>query len=96
MGRKTSVYLSDEISGRVKASGLPIAELVRRGLDAGEPPELEATLRRVIRQELASPGHAGLPAQPADDEECPHPKARINKGLCGNCGTYVGTRTGGK
>lgn len=21
---------------------------------------------------------------------CPHPKARINKGLCGNCGTYVG------
>lgn len=24
--------------------------------------------------------------------DCPHPKARINKGLCGACGTYVGTR----
>jgi hypothetical protein len=21
---------------------------------------------------------------------CPHPKARIHKGLCGACGTYVG------
>jgi hypothetical protein len=23
---------------------------------------------------------------------CLHPKARINKGLCGACGTYVGTK----
>ena len=28
--------------------------------------------------------------------DCPHPRARINKGLCGNCGTYVGTTKGGK
>jgi hypothetical protein len=34
-------------------------------------------------------------AQPADSD-CPHPKARINKGLCGACGTYVGTTSGGK
>lgn len=27
-----------------------------------------------------------LPAE----EDCPHPEARINKGLCGACGTYVG------
>lgn len=26
--------------------------------------------------------------------DCPHPPARINKGLCGACGTYVGTREG--
>ena len=28
-------------------------------------------------------------------EACPHPKARINKGLCGACGTNVGTTKGG-
>ena len=32
----------------------------------------------------------------AAGSDCPHPKARINKGLCGACGTYVGTRTGGQ
>jgi hypothetical protein len=26
--------------------------------------------------------------------DCPHPPARNNKGLCGACGTYVGTREG--
>ena len=26
--------------------------------------------------------------------DCPHPSARINKGLCGACGTYVGKREG--
>jgi len=24
--------------------------------------------------------------------DCPHPKARVNKGLCGACGTYVGNQ----
>ena len=28
----------------------------------------------------------------AANGDCPHPKARINKGLCGACGTYVGTK----
>jgi hypothetical protein len=27
-------------------------------------------------------------------EPCAHPKARIQKGLCANCGTYVGTTKG--
>lgn len=54
MGRKTSVYLSDEIARRLEASPLPLAEVIRRGLDADdpEPPDLEVTLRRVIRQEF--------------------------------------------
>lgn len=26
--------------------------------------------------------------------ECPHPKARVNKGLCGACGTYAGKGSG--
>jgi hypothetical protein len=29
------------------------------------------------------------------DPDCPHPKARINKGLCGACGTNVGTKPAG-
>ncbi len=28
--------------------------------------------------------------------ECPHPKARVNKGLCGACGRNVGTKTGAR
>jgi hypothetical protein len=32
-------------------------------------------------------------ARPAAAQgNCPHPKARINKGLCGACGTYVGSK----
>jgi hypothetical protein len=27
----------------------------------------------------------------ATQGDCPHPKARVHKGLCGACGTYVGT-----
>jgi hypothetical protein len=50
MSKKTSIYLSDELTARVKASPLPLSELVRRGLEA---PDLEAMLRRVIREELA-------------------------------------------
>jgi hypothetical protein len=28
-------------------------------------------------------------------KNCPHPRARINKGLCGACGTYVGIPAAG-
>lgn len=47
--------------------------------------------------------HAGsgstAPAPPATFKpaatgrtQCPHPPARVHKGLCGACGTYVGTK----
>lgn len=32
----------------------------------------------------------------AADGNCPHPPKRVNKGLCGACGTYVGTSKGGQ
>ena len=53
MGLRTSVYLSDELAAMWKASKLPLAEVVRRGLSAGGPVD-EATLRHVLREELAS------------------------------------------
>jgi hypothetical protein len=54
MGQKTSVYLSDDVAAKAKASGVTLGELVRRGLEAGEPESLEAMLRRVVREELAA------------------------------------------
>lgn len=51
MGQKTSVYLTDEVAARVKASGLTPGELIRRGLDPAEHESLEAMLRRVVREE---------------------------------------------
>lgn len=64
MGKKTSVYLTDEVDARVKASGLTAAELIRRGLDAAERESLresleamerrlEAAMRQAVREESA-------------------------------------------
>jgi len=49
MGKKTSIYLSDELAEAVKASGVRPAELIRRGLDVREPmpPEIE-TMREAL------------------------------------------------
>ncbi len=35
MGQRSSVYLADDLAAEVKASAVPLAELVRRGLTAG-------------------------------------------------------------
>ena len=114
MGKRTSIYLSDDQAAAVKASGLRLGELLNRGLERSS--ELEDTLRRVLREELGqsrpaayspepqhgrtpelmpqlehepSPEPARKPARSAASA-CPPPKARVLKGLCGNCGTYVG------
>ena len=116
-GQKTSVYLSDSLAAQWRASGLPLSELIRRGLDRSS--ELEDTLRRVLREELGQGRPAVIAASPPEPQHgrtpeltpelehepspeparkparsaasaCPQPKARVLKGLCGNCGTYVG------
>lgn len=63
MGKKTSVWLSDELLSGWHASRLPLAELVRRGLEMGAPngPLDESTLRRVVR-EIIRDELAGLTA----------------------------------
>jgi hypothetical protein len=35
MGQRSSIHLADDLAAAVKASGTPLAELVRRGLGAG-------------------------------------------------------------
>lgn len=43
MGRRTSLWLADDLDARVKASGLTLAALIRRGLDTlTGPPESPA------------------------------------------------------
>lgn len=69
VGKKSSVWLSDDLVAGWKASRLPLAELVRRGLEMDAPtrPLDEVTLSRVVRaivrEELAglsvaAPGRA--------------------------------------
>jgi uncharacterized membrane protein YccC len=49
-GTRTSVYLVPELAARVKDSGTPLAELIRRGLDAGEPEPAAAALERIDKR----------------------------------------------
>jgi hypothetical protein len=57
-GERTSVYLAADLAAAVKASGVPLAELVRRGLATGTAevtPPAKDTL-------LTSPSPAAIPA----------------------------------
>jgi hypothetical protein len=65
MGKKTSVYLSDEQVERLRAFSLTLAEVVRRGFDAAAPEPLEDMLRRVIREELAAAAERAQPQAPS-------------------------------
>jgi hypothetical protein len=40
VGKRTSVYLSDDLAAAVEASGVPLAELIRRGLTGGAAPSV--------------------------------------------------------
>jgi hypothetical protein len=53
MGLKTSVYLSDDLAAQWRASKLPLAEVIRRGLTrSDEEPVTKASLRHILREEL--------------------------------------------
>jgi hypothetical protein len=51
---KTSVWLPDDLADQWKASGVALAELVRRGLAAGEPEPLDDKIRRIVREEVSA------------------------------------------
>lgn len=59
MGKSTSVYLTDALEARIKASGLGMAELLRIGCDAAEgapepvdPAALLEDFRASLRKEV--------------------------------------------
>ena len=47
MGQRTSVYLDDDLHAAAKASGVPLAELIRHGLTA-EPAAAATTTDRPV------------------------------------------------
>jgi hypothetical protein len=79
MGKRTSVYLTDELAAAVKASGVPLAELVRRGL--------AATPMLPFDDQPADGPSGDRPAPDNAGDACAHPPGRILKGLCMACGT---------
>lgn len=67
MGLRTSVYLTDELNAMWRASRLPLAEVIRRGLAAGGPVDeitMRHAVREIIREELSGLSAAadGAPA----------------------------------
>ena len=75
--KRTSVHLPADLAERVDsaaASGVPLRELIRRGLDAegaGVPERNEDMVRRVVREELAEALKTLQPA-PAPSGERSH------------------------
>jgi hypothetical protein len=78
MARKVTIRLDDDLDAAVAASGVAVAELIRRGLT------VKARAGRTAPLKAA----AGVPLTRTGDP-CPHPKTRVHKGLCGGCGTRV-------
>lgn len=52
-GKYTSIWLPDDLYEKRKASGLPYAECIRRGLAADGPEPLDGKIRRIVQEELA-------------------------------------------
>jgi hypothetical protein len=69
MGQRGSVYLADDLAAAVKASGQPLAELIRRGLAAGT-----AEVAQPTAPAPASPCLAALPdGEPSPGTLCMGP-----------------------
>lgn len=69
-----------------------LIDSVRGDLKRG--PWIRQAALQVARGELV-PKNSGIQESPAGDAResaCPHPAARVHKGLCGACGTYVGSK----
>jgi hypothetical protein len=73
MAKRVGVYLSQYDQQRLEKFGLPLIDIIRAGF---AKLELEEDL-----------GKVKLPAP--RDGHCPHPPARVHKGLCGQCGAQV-------
>jgi len=80
VGKRTSVYLPDDVAALAAQSPLTLAELITRGLACpGHDPRPAPATR---------PRERGIVL----GEPCKHPPARVHRGLCGACGTAVAGR----
>ena len=73
MGKRTSIYLSDDLAAAVDRTGLPLAELVRRGIYG--PPAKPTVVP--IRQPGVPQSEAASPVVVAEPEDRVYPAAEI-------------------
>ena len=86
MGKRTSVYLPDDVAALAAQSPLTLAELITRGLAC---PGHDPRPAPVSRPRASVDVPASLPALGAPLDDCKHPPARTHRGLCGACGRAV-------
>jgi hypothetical protein len=53
MARRTSIYLTDALDEGVAAAGLPLAEILKRGLASEQETLTAAQIREIVREEMA-------------------------------------------
>ena len=97
VGKRTSVYLSDGLAAAVAESGVPLAELIRRGLAAVAPSatrletpgEIRAKVTRAREAAELGKAIAAERRQSPVRRRCPHPGTRMIGGWCRQCGVMV-------
>ena len=89
MGKRTSVYLPDDVAALAAQSPLTLAELVTRGLVC---PGHDPRPAPVSRPRASVDVPASLPALGSRPDDCKHPPARVHRSLCGACGRAVPAR----
>jgi hypothetical protein len=87
VGKRTSVYLSDDLAAAVRASGVPLGELIRRGLEADIGRAIAQTA--AAAQEPVPAAAVAVTTPPKARRRCPHPGTRVIGGWCGECGVVV-------
>lgn len=87
MGKRTSVYLSDDLEAAVKTSGVPLAELIRRGLSVPPVPPVQ-----VVADDRMPPGlvalQSGTQVAVMRLGDCPHRGLRAGA-FCKSCQSVV-------
>jgi hypothetical protein len=71
-GQRSSVYLADDLAAAVKASGTPLAELVRRGLAHNAQPADQPADKHLVAQAAHSSIAIG-PGEPSPGVLCAGP-----------------------
>ena len=72
MGQRTSVYLNGDLHAAAKASGVPLAELIRRGLAHHAQPTDQLVDNQLVAPAAPAPGAIG-PGEPSPGVACSAP-----------------------
>ena len=96
-GRAVNAIVADAIAAYRASLGGPTASgptTVASGPTSGPTAEKRQRQRAQAQEppppDVIEEAIVPLERKPARSERCPHPKARVLKGLCRACGTYVG------